>query len=508
MAEADLLVPPDKGVTVRMYRPGHGDCFLIAFPRRGGGDPYYVLIDCGYKPGSQAFLDHGKPIGDIVRHLHASCGGHLDLAILTHEHQDHLNGIWKSTEPYFKDFEIEEAWVAWTEDPNNKLANDLRRRHKDQLLGLLAARRELARAVEGDPAISRLDSLLGLEVGGDAEELDMAEMLAAAENPEKSVNKQGMRLIKEKAAARKGAFYLYPGKEPKPLDGAAGIRAFILGPPERADLIADEDPRDGEGFPQEHAFSFAGAFRAPQNGDERAVPFRRHFFAPLEFALASETPLFTEHYGHGPNPVDDRDRIEVPPDAPWRRIDNEWLYSAETFALKLNKGINNTSLAIAFELPKSKKVLFFAADAQRGSWFSWKDVTFKDGGATVTARDLLARTVLYKVGHHGSHNATLSGSADDEYPNLNWMGQGSAASEFTAMITAVNEWALTQNRPPWVHPLPSIRDALASKAQGRVFQTDQNKPRKPTGLSRGAWRKFTNRSVFAELYFDWTVLDA
>ena len=125
--------------------------------------------------------------------------------------------------------------------------------------------------------------------------------------------------------------------------------------------------------------------------------------------------------------------------------------------------------------------MFFAADAQRGNWASWKDVTFEDGAETVTAKELLARTVLYKVGHHGSHNATLSGTADDaEHPNLAWMGQGSAASEFTAMITAVNKWAMEKNDPPWVHPLPSIREALRSKAQGRVFQTDENEPESPT----------------------------
>jgi beta-lactamase superfamily II metal-dependent hydrolase len=507
MPNGDLLAPPENGVTVRMYRQGHGDCFLIAFPRQGGGDPYYVLIDCGYKPGSQAFLDHGKSIGDIVSHIHASCGGRLDLAILTHEHQDHLNGIWKSSDPYFKDFEIEEAWVAWTEDPTDDLANELRKRHKDQLLGLIAARQALAGDVDDDPAVSRLDSLLGLEVGGGGEALDMAEMLAAAENPEKSVNKQGMKLIKEKAAAKKGCLFLHPGKKPVPLKGAAGVRAFILGPPESAELIADEDPRDGEGFPQEHGFSFAGAFRASDAGEERPVPFRRHFFVPLEFAAESEASLYVEHYGDGAGPIDDRDRVAVPDNAPWRRIDNDWLYSAETLALKLNTGINNTSLVIAFELAASKKVLFFAGDAQRGSWASWKDVEFKDGDVTVTAKDLLARAVLYKVGHHGSHNATLAGSANADYANLEWMGQGAAASEFTAMITAVNQWALKKNHPPWVHPLPSIRTALETKAQGRVFQTDENKPAKPAGVSAGEWKRFTERSVFADLYFDWTVLD-
>ncbi len=506
MPPVQPLVPPANGATVRMYRQGHGDCFLLAFPRAGGGTPYYVMIDCGYKPGSQAFVDHKKPIGDIVKHLHASCGGHLDLAILTHEHQDHLNGIWKSAKPYFEDFQIEEAWVAWTEDPDNALANALRTRHKDQLLGLLAARRELALAAgEDDPAVSRLDALLGFELGGGTEKLNMAEMLAAAEDPEKSVNKQAMRLIKDKAAARKGCFYLYPGIEPVALDGADGIRAYILGPPESAELIADEDPRDGEGFPQDHGISFAAAARAPQG--TRSSPFRRHYFVPLEFAFDSETPFFEERYGQGPGAADDRDRVEVAPNAPWRRIDDEWLYSAETLALKLNTGINNTSLVVAFELPVSKKVLFFAADAQRGNWFSWKDVSFRDGSSTVTAKELLGRAVLYKAGHHGSHNATLSGTAADDAPNLAWMGQGAAAAEFTAMITAVNEWAMTKNSPPWVHPLPSIRAALDRKTQGRVFQTDENEPVKPPEISAGEWKKFTDRSVFEELYFDWEVKD-
>ena len=54
----------------------------------------YVLIDCGYKPGSPEFIKHNKPIGDIVEPTSSRPrGGHIDLAILTHEHQDHLNGI-------------------------------------------------------------------------------------------------------------------------------------------------------------------------------------------------------------------------------------------------------------------------------------------------------------------------------------------------------------------------------------------------------------------------------
>jgi beta-lactamase superfamily II metal-dependent hydrolase len=513
MPPVERLTPPENGATVRMYRQGHGDCFLIAFARKGGSEPYYVMIDCGYKPGSQAYLDHGKSIGDVVEHLHASCGGHLDLAILTHEHQDHLNGIWKSPNPYFESFEIEETWVAWTEDPENDVANDLRKRHHDQLLGLLAARRELALAVgEDDVAVTRLDSLLGLELGAGAEKLNKTALLAAAADPEKSVNKQAMKLIKEKGAAKKGSLFRYPGGKPLPLDGAAGIRAYILGPPESKELIADEDPHEGEGFPLGNPFSLAGAARRTPGERERDSPFRRHFYVPLESAFTRktqrETPFFLDRYGVRRAKDEDVDGLEVPDGASWRRIDDEWLYSAETLALTLNTGVNNTSLVVAFELPRSRKVLFFAGDAQRGNWASWKDVTFEDGTATVAAKELLARAVLYKVGHHGSHNATLAGAADDaEHPNLAWMGQGSAASEFTAMITAVSKWAEEKNDPPWIHPLPSIRTALRNKAQGRVFQTDENEPEQPEGVSDGEWKKFMDRSVFDALYFDWKVLD-
>ena len=66
---------------------------------------------------------------------------------------------------------------------------------------------------------------------------------------------------------------------------------------------------------------------------------------------------------------------------------------------------NNSSLALAIELVDSGKVLLFAADAQTGNWSSWKDVKWET--PDVKTDDLLARTVLYKVGHHASHNATL-----------------------------------------------------------------------------------------------------
>lgn len=498
------LLPPRSGVTVRMYRLGHGDCFLLAFAGKRKDTPYYVLIDCGYKPGSPAVIEPARTIDDIVADLHEACGGTLDLVILTHEHQDHLNGLWKANDPYFEGFTIREAWLAWTEDPDNALANRLRKRHRDTLLGLLGARHQLALAVgDDDASLRRIDQLLALEIGGHAERLADA-LAAASSDPEKSVNKQALCFIRDKAAEHRGAFYLSPGGEPLPMAGTAGVRAFVLGPPEDEDLIADEDPRHDEAFPREHSFSFSDAVQ--RDADDRTPPFRREFAVPLAEAFDADDDFWRKRYGATVT-APPADRREVPADADWRRIDVEWLYSAEQLALKLNAGINNTSLVIAFELPESRKVLLFAADAQRGNWVSWADVTFADGADTVTARDLLARTVLYKAGHHGSHNATLDGGPDDPHPNLAWMGRGAYAAEFTAMITAVNRWALEKNDPPWVHPLPSIKAALRSKARGKVLQTDEATPGKPDDVSKAEWARFTRRARFETLYFDLAIQD-
>ena len=88
------------------------------------------------------------------------------------------------------------------------------------------------------------------------------------------------------------------------------------------------------------------------------------------------------------------------------------------------------------------------------------------------------------------------------------MATGSAAaSEFTAMITAVNAWALQVKPKPWRPPLPSIKTALVKKTKGRVFQTDTDKPKKPSTVTKAAWHKFLGRCAFDDLYFDYPVLD-
>ena len=193
----------------------------------------------------------------------------------------------------------------------------------------------------------------------------------------------------------------------------------------------------------------------------------------------------------------------------WRRIDEDWLGSVEGIALRLNKEVNNTSLVLAFELPKTGKVLLFTGDAQRGSWISWSELEWEDEhGKKTTARDLLGRCVLYKVGHHGSHNATLNGTEADDYANIGWMARGAFAEDFVAMIPANKPWALGKPKP-WTHPLPQIEDALMEKASGRVFRSDRDHIEKPDAsvMTQEEWDDFQKRVDEQALYFDYEIED-
>jgi len=547
-----LLKPPKDGVTVRMYRIGHGDCFLLAFSGETPDKPVYVLIDCGYKPGSPQFIQTKSEIKErvdkIAKNIREATGGHIHVAVITHEHQDHVNGI---TKTHFKGITIGETWLAWTEDPEDDLAKGLRKAFGDTLLELVAARNRLA-ADDSSEQLKRIDQLLELELGWDCKAgntpLD-GELFAASG----SSNKNSMKLFKD--LSKNTVRFIRPHQEILTIPGAKNdLRIFALGPPyvndpnsvkkEEIDKIIgklkDMDPHDNEGFeksidqnhkaamsPRDYFLAAVDPLRSAQN-----LPFAKQYGIPLDKTVSAETPkelieFFISHYGIPFDKAASQDvhpefaefikdqyveslkesvkqktgapkKPEVSDDAEWRRIDQEWLYSAEQLAIDINSYTNNSSLVLAFELGKGGKVLLFAADAQRGNWISWSEKDWKDGDSTVTAKDLLARTVLYKVGHHGSHNATLKGDAGSDYPSLGWMAQEPfAKKEFTAMITAVRAWAVTQDG--WDHPLKAIKDAIIKKASSRVFQTDEDY------TDEELKERFKSRAKIDPLYFDYQI---
>src|SRR5271169_2202051 len=142
---------------VRMYRQRLGDCFILTF--NPGGDEKHVLIDCGTL-GSKT-TDVKLP--DVIADIDKTTNGHLHLVVGTHQHQDHLSGFPKLSDQFSPAMNkrIDHAWLAWTEDPKDKLASQLGKARDDMALAVKSAAQAL-RATGGDTdTANAIDSLLG-----------------------------------------------------------------------------------------------------------------------------------------------------------------------------------------------------------------------------------------------------------------------------------------------------------------------------------------------------------
>lgn len=492
------MTPPARGVKVRMYRTGLGDCFLLAFPRSnpadGARDAFYLLIDCGVYKGTPE-PDNATRIRQIVQNIRDATGGKLDLLVITHEHWDHVSAFHPSQAQAIFDKEIElgTLWMAWIENLNIKLARDLhdgRRAARAALMYTLSRMQGLTAANETSDLIRKVLDFFGdpvaaaKEAGVPRSSPSRAAPGATAFAARSVQTEEAMAWIKETYGKGKTKF-LHPGDGPLALDGVPEARVYILGPPEDATLIKRYNPSasGSEVYPKGIAAAVEAAFfaafgvvraRLDDPPNEEAVKEARRMCLPfdenhrIEITDARRDRFFKEHY------YDPREPSE------WRRIEGDWLEAAGEFALQLDSATNNTSLAFALEIgaPGEGKVLLFPGDAQVGNWQSWfgkvrvgkqllgKDMLWGAAGKKVTAEDLLRRTVLYKVGHHGSHNGTLRAQG------LELMGHRDGLGDLVALLP-VDEHVARDLAHYGEMPLRSLVKELAIRTGGRVARSDE-----------------------------------
>jgi hypothetical protein len=429
-------------VRIRMYRQGLGDCILLTFPKNRGGY-CHMLIDCGVVLGT---VDPKVVMTAVAKDILAETKKKLDVLVITHEHWDHLSGFDENqARAIFRQIKIGAFWLAWTEDETDDLARSLREEREQRKLAAKAAKEEAKKRGLKRQA-QRLTELLGFFGAKAAGDLSAEE---------------------EDAGGTAGAF-VFLKKKCRPtivetgtiteVPGVDNVRVYILGPPKDADAMRKTSPFKGEGYGLgESPIGLADAFLAAfdPNG-ERAQPFAvavRRSLADLKKKGAfPETMLEPGISGY------------YHPKFSWRKIDDSWLATGERLALQLDSATNNTSLVLAIEL-EDKDVLLFVGDAQAGNWRSWESCKWdvKDGAEEkrhVTADELLKRTIFYKVGHHGSHNATL------REKGLELMKSDRLAA-FIPVDTKV-----AHDVKGWEHmPLPAICERLKEKC-AVVFQSD------------------------------------
>lgn len=450
---------------VRMYRRGLGDCFLVQFAKDRGG-VFSVLIDCGL---IAVATDPKKKMEEVVADIEARCEGHIDVVIMTHEHWDHASGFSEQqAQRAFDRISIGEAWYAWTEQPENELGNKLRKERAAKLKAAKKAARALLAqggnplALERGAGVARILQFFGIDdIDEDDEKLGKGlEAFWYLRNKRPDVKTR----------------YCFPERAPLALPGVGGVRAFFLGPPQDEGLIKRGQRKSDD------VYAFAADLAADENllaAFERLEDPRSHrdgVDCPFDPALSRF-------------PADNEDAVGQPlsdliretwnaQGEDWRKIENDWTAAADALALNLDSHTNNTCLVVAFELSPGGKVLLFAADAQIGNWISWQQRSWRlreaDGVRKVTAQDLLQRTVFYKVGHHGSHNATMRAGGLEQM----------TSDDLVAFVPVFRKEA-EKNR--WFGmPFGPLVKRLNEKTRNRVVYSDDAEPKPDiAGLREG-----------------------
>ena len=444
--------------TVRMYRLNElGDCFLISFAV--GATRSRMLIDCGSFRNSGASIARLK---EIVQHISTECGGNpLDVVVGTHQHNDHLSGF-VHCEAEFREIGIEEVWLSWLDDPKDQMAHGIGEAHKNLMRALFDASTRLAGSSVGSKGMRSIEVLN-----------DMLGFYGAKGNAPPELPANAVKILK--GLGRKDPVYLRPGRVLEmPGLPPGSVRIHVLGPPRDSELLYRKDPRTGESY--DHALTRAGlsaikwldaaaSHKGVMSREEEQYPF-------------SES---VKHRGAAGRSAALRKMVRryKDPAQAWRTIDDDWLEQGEALALYLDSFTNNSSVVLAIELVASEKVLLFAADAQTGNWVSWSDV--KWATPSVSTGDLLARTVLYKVGHHGSHNATLVAALEKmTHPDL------------MALIPVhKKDPNITKDRG-WKMPARNLLKKLRERTSNRVLQMD-DAPAKDCDPkvepAKGAWKR-------------------
>ncbi len=412
---------------IRMYRQGLGDCFLITLPRAGSARPYYVMIDCGVILGT---ADPATKMAAVVDNI-ATVTTEIDLLIATHEHWDHLSGFVQAKDSFGK-LKINEVWLGWTENPKDPLTQKLK---KEKGLALAALRLGLAHLqLAGDH-----DN--GQQLSG------VLDFFGAAKGASTSDALDNVRKMSPKLR------YCLPTDDPVDVAGT-GARFYVLGPPHDEKQLRKINPSKSKpetyGIALANLSMFLDGAATAFDPDDPGRAFDQQYEIP--FSFAGQMDFFRQHYWQPQGAA---------PDA-WRRIDTDWLAGSTELALQLDSLTNNTSLVLAIELADGD-VLLFAADAQVGNWLSWQERSWPVGGKTVTGPDLLKRTIFYKVGHHGSHNATLREKGLEQMERLR-----------VAMIPVDEVMA---GKKGWNHmPLKELVTALGKQAKGAVLRVDKKAP--------------------------------
>lgn len=367
-----------SAISVRMYNVGFGDCFLVRIP--GAKRELKVLVDCGTIAASNIAMP--DVVATLISDVTDADGvPRIDVVVGTHRHADHVSGFGDTR---WNDVEVKEIWLPWTEDPKDPHAKAIRETQSRLARALQFVWRQKLNAA-----------------GADTESAER--YLGVAENA--LSNQQAMAMLHKGfkgKARRRFLAAAESGVKPFKSDALDGVTSYVLGPSKSVDVIRDMTPPKQTTYLRQFKMDTAS----------QSVEFKA--FEPFGSEWVVTTAEYEwEHLVLDPKEVN---------------LLKEFSDTADPgITVALDKAVNGTSLVLVFELGDA--VLLFPGDAQ---WGTWNAILGDE-----EARELLSRVNFFKVGHHGSHNATPKDFVTDVLQN----------SCCAMMSTKTGKWASIPRQP-------------------------------------------------------------
>ncbi len=406
--------PTPERVGVRAHQVGFGDCFLVSFTYAAALEDdrseRHVMIDFGStrwpKPHKGGYVE-------IAREIEKRTGGKLDVLVVTHRHKDHIGGFGDEVAAaIIEGLHPSLVIRSWTEDP--KAAADAEGpappgKHSHNFAADLHSAQALAEQISSTIPPERR----GLR--GDLRDL-AAHQLA---------NVDAIKFLdKLSEQADPGGLYLYAGADSTIESLIPGVAVKVLGPP------------TVEQWPE---------VTGQRSDDPEYWIARRPALARmLATAVAKPEDLRTAADAVRTDPGSVRWLVE--------KMRDQQAHSLLRIVTTLEDALNNTSVILSFETGTRR--LLFPGDAQIENWSYCLR-----SDETEELRKGLEDVDLYKVGHHGSRNASPRSLL------AKWQGR---TLPVTSMLSTL----------PGVHgkseatavPRKTLTDALAGL--GPLFRTD------------------------------------
>ena len=356
------MSPRPVQVSIRTYQVGFGDCFLFSIAYDDHTERH-LLFDFG-----SMFLPPGAPrrMTEVAKDIASRSGGKLTAVIATHRHRDHISGFnpgtnGRGTGAIIAGLKPDLVVQPWTEDPTLPI---------DATGPTLAA---MASGLRGAAAqTTALHAMQAVAGGVVAEskrsrhfspELKRQLRFVGEDNLK---NPEAVRNLMDMAPNE----YLHFGVDSGLEALLAGVKVHVLGPPtvDQSAAVAKQAARNPAEYWNLQASALSAATAAADVGGV----------------------LFPDYVAARPP--------NIPIAARWlikqaRKVRGDQLLQ---LVRKLDDAMNNTSVILLLEI--GDKAFLFPGDAQ---WENWAYALSKPDICA-----LLARVNVYKVGHHGSLNAT------------------------------------------------------------------------------------------------------